>query len=223
MQKVFYSDDYMEFKINNKWVKGHLKDIIKDQNKYILSLDKEKEEFEHKNQILCIKHNNLESIIKSSENEYSTNQKIEFYDESNNCWSEGIIKAKNNDFYIISYISKTNLDNSKVLYKKDIRPLTNQKDILKFNINNAQCFSLKNFDNLCNPIKYSKKFIKKLVNLLDEKIFFVFLNDNLDLFIFSNEKENDINLVNNYVMNELIDIAFKHFKDIDKQNKKLFK
>ena len=32
MQKAFYSDDIMEFKINHKWSKGKLKDILIDQN-----------------------------------------------------------------------------------------------------------------------------------------------------------------------------------------------
>lgn len=223
MQKAYYSDDLMEFKINNKWVKGYLKDIIKEQNKYILLLYKEKDKFEHQNQILCLNNYNLESILKNSENEYSENQRIEFFDESSNSWSEGKIKTKNNDFYIISYVSKTNLDNSKILFKKDIRPLTSQNDLLKLNIHNVQCFSLKTFDNLSNPIKYAKKFIKKLINLLNEKIIFVFLNDNFDLFIFNNEREDDNNLINNDVITGLSDIAFKHFKNIDKANKKLFK
>jgi len=222
MQKIFYSDDLMEFKINNKWVKGNLKDIIIEQNKYILSLDKEKEKYEHQNPILSINNYNLESII-NSEKEYSPNQRIEFFEESSNSWSEGTIKTKNNDFYIISYVSKTSLNNSKILYKNDIRPLTNNNDIVKLNISNAQCYSLKNFENLSNPIKYSKRFIKKLINLLKQKIFFVFLNDNLNLFIFSNESENDNFLINNDVITGLIDVAFKHFKDIDKTNKKLFK
>ena len=223
MQKSCYSDDLMEFKINHKWVKGNLKDIIIDQNKFILSLDKEKDKFEHQNQILYINNYNVESIIKSSEKEYTPNQRIEFFEESSNSWSEWKIKTKNNDFYIISYISKSNLNNSKILYKNDIRPLTNHKDIMKLNISNAQSFSLKNFENLSNPVKYAKKFIKKLIHLLNQKIFFVFLNDNLDLFIFSTESENDNSLINNDVITGLVDVAVKHFKEIDKANKKLFK
>ena len=223
MQKSCYSDDLMEFKINHKWVKGNLKDIIIDQNKFILSLDQEKDKFEHQNQILYINNYNVESIIKDSEKEYSPNQRIEFFEESSNSWSEGKIKTKNNDFYIITYVTNLNYNNSKILYKNDIRPLTNPNDILKLNINDAQCFSLKNFENLSNPIKYAKKFIKKLINLLNQKIFFVFLNDNFDLFIFSTESENDNSLINNDVITGLIDIAVKHFKEIDKANKKLFK
>ena len=223
MQKSCYSDDLMEFKINHKWVKGNLKDIIIDQNKFILSLDKEKDKFEHQNQILYINNYNVESIIKNSEKEYSPNQRIEFFEESSNSWSEGKIKTKNNDFYIITYVTNLNYNNSKILYKNDIRPLTNPNDILKLNISDAQCYSLKNFENLSNPIKYAKKFIKKLINLLNQKIFFVFLNDNFDLFIFSTESENDNSLINNDVITGLIDIAVKHFKEIDKSNKKLFK
>ena len=223
MQKSCYSDDLMEFKINHKWVKGNLKDIIIDQNKFILSLDKDKDKYEHQNQILYINNYNVESIIKNSEKEYSPNQRIEFFEESSNSWSEGKIKTKNKDFYIISYITNLNFNNSKILYKNDIRPLTNPNDILKLNISDAQCYSLKNFENLSNPIKYAKKFIKKLINLLNQKIFFVFLNDNFDLFIFSTESENDNNLINNDVITGLIDIAVKHFKEIDKSNKKLFK
>ena len=223
MQKSCYSDDLMEFKINHKWVKGNLKDIIIDQNKFILSLDKDKDKYEHQNQILYINNYNVESIIKNSEKEYSPNQRIEFFEESSNSWSEGKIKTKNKDFYIISYITNLNFNNSKILYKNDIRPLTNPNDILKLNISDAQCYSLKKFENLSNPIKYAKKFIKKLINLLNQKIFFVFLNDNFDLFIFSTESENDNNLINNDVITGLIDIAVKHFKEIDKSNKKLFK
>ena len=223
MQKLCHSDDLMEFKINHKWTKGNLKDILIDQNKFILSLEKEKDKFEYQNQILYINNYNVKSIIQNSENEYSQNQRIEFYEESSNSWCEGAIKTKNKDFYIISYITKSSLNNSKILYKNDIRPLTNHNDILKLNINDVQCYSLKNFENLSNPNKYATKFIKKLINLLNQKIFFVFLNDNLDLFIFSTESENDNNLINNEVITGLIDIAVKHFKEIDKANKKLFK
>ena len=37
MKKAFYPDDIMEFKLNNKWYKGSLKNIIKSENKYIIS------------------------------------------------------------------------------------------------------------------------------------------------------------------------------------------
>ena len=60
--------------------------------------------------------------------------------------------------------------------------------------------------------------------MLSEKIFLIFLNNNFDLFIFSKENENENNnLVKKEVITGLINIAIKHFKDIDKENKKLFK
>ena len=72
-------------------------------------------------------------------------------------------------------------------------------------------------------MKYAKKFIKKLINLFNEKIYFVFLNNNYDLFIFSSEDENENSLINKNVIDGLIDVAFNHFKDFDKSNKKIFK
>ena len=72
-------------------------------------------------------------------------------------------------------------------------------------------------------MKYMKKFIKKLINLFADKIYFIFLNNNYDLFIFGAENENEKSLVNKVVINGLIDVAINHFKDFDKSNKKLFK
>ena len=225
MQKELYSDELMEFKINHKWVKGNLKDIILGENKYILSLEKSDENnFEHQNEILLINNTPAETIIKSENENYTTNQRVEFFDESCNSWTEGTITNINNDFYLISYTAKHSVNNSKILFKNNIRPLINHNDILKLNIKNVQCYSLKNFESFSNPIKYAKKFIKKLIKLLDEKIFFVFLNNNFDLFIFFTENENENNnLNNNEIINGLIYIAVKHFEEIDKANKKLFK
>ena len=39
MKKSFHPDDIMEFRLNNKWIKGSIKQIIKSENKYILSLE----------------------------------------------------------------------------------------------------------------------------------------------------------------------------------------
>ena len=170
MQKAFYSEDIMEFKINHKWLRGSIKDIILEQNKFILSLEKEDNILEHQNDILLINNLISESLIKIIEQEYSPNQRVEFFDESSNSWIEGTIKTKNKDFYIITYSTKTSLNNSKILYKNNIRPITNDKDLMILNLNHVKNFSLKNFENLSNPTKYGKKFIKKLLNLLNEKI-----------------------------------------------------
>ncbi len=223
MQKAFYYDDIMEFKINHKWSRGNLKDIIVDQNKYILSIEKGEDNYEIQNKILLINNFNIESIIKNIGQEYNQTQRVEYFDESSNSWNFGAIKTKNKDFYIISYETKSSLDNSKIIYKNNIRPLTNDKDISKLNLNHVKVFSLKIFETLSNPMKYAKKFIKKLINLFNEKIYFVFLNNNYDLFIFSSEDENENSLINKNVIDGLIDVAFNHFKDFDKSNKKLFK
>ena len=224
MKKEFYSDDFLEIKINHKWTKGKLKDIIIDQNKYILSLERGEDKSEIKNKILLINNYYAESSIKNFDGEYSQNQNVEFFDESTNSWIEGTIKKKNNDFFIISYSTETSLNNSKILYKNNIRPITNDNDLMKLNLNNVQCYSLKNFKTLSNAKKYAKKFIKKLINILNEKIFFTFLNNNFELFVFSKNDENDNhNLINKDVINGLIEIAINHFKDVDKVNKKLFK
>ena len=223
MQKAFYYDDIMEFKINHKWSKGKLKDIILNQNKYILSLEKGEDNFEMQNKILLINNFSVESIIKNIGSEYNQNQKVEYFDEQSNCWNLGTIKKKNKDFYIISYVTKESINNSKILYKNCIRPLTYDKDALKLNLNQAKVFSLKNFESLSNPMKYMKKFIKKLIKLFNDKINFVFLNNNYDLFIFGAENENENSLISKDVIDGLIDVAINHFKDFDKPNKKLFK
>ena len=224
MQKAFYTDDLMEFKINHKWQNGNLKDIILDQNKYILCLGKAEEKFELQNQILLINNFRTSSIIKNYDQEYSPNERVEFFDESTSSWMEGTVKTKNNNFYLITYTTITSLNNSKILYKDNIRPLNNDNELLKLNLKHAKCFSLKNFETLSNPMKYAKKFIKKLINILNEKINFVFLNKNFDLFIFSIENENENNnLINKDVIDGLIDVAINHFKEVDKSNKKLFK
>ena len=223
MQKVFYSDDIMEFKINHKWSKGKLKDILIDQNKYVLFIEKGEDKLEYQNRILLINNYDAPSLIKKFDENFSPNQRVEFFEESNNSWTEGIIKTKNNDFYLISYSTKTNLNNSKILFKNNIRSLTNDRDLLKLDLNKAQGFSLKNFETLSNPKKYAKKFIKKLIKLLNDKIFIAFLNNNLDLFIFSQDNEKENNIINKDVIDGLIDVAVKHFKEMDRENKKLFK
>lgn len=221
MQKVFYSDDILEFKINHKWVAGNLKNISKDENKYILSLDKgDQKLFELQNPILLINNYKLESLINNSETSFSNNQRVEFYDDSSNSWAEGTIQTINNNIFLISYATKGSLNNSKILFKNNVRPLSNDRDLLKLNINNLECFSLKDFENFSNPEKYAKKFVNKLIKILNDKIYMAFLNRNFDLFIFSNDNNN---LVNKDIINGLIEVAVKHFNEIDKVNKKLFK
>ena len=221
MQKAFYPDDLLEFKINHKWTTGNLKNIIKDDNKFILSLNKENQQlFEYQNPILLINCYKLESLLKNSDSSFSHNQRVEFFDEASNSWIEGTIETNNKDFYLISYATKGSLNNSKILFKNNIRPLSNDKDLLKLNINNLQCFSLKDFENFSNPEKYAKKFVKKLTTLLNDKISVVFLNRNFDLFIFSKDNNNS---VKQEIIDGLIDVAVKHFHKIDKENKKLFK
>ena len=162
--------------------------------------------------------------MKNENETYSMNQSVEFFDESSNSWIEGTIKSIKNDFYLISYITKKSINNSTILHKNNIRPLISNDDILKLNLHNTQCFSLKNFETFSNPVKYAKKFIKNLINLLGEKIFFVFLNNNFDLFIFSKGHENESNhSTNQEIINGLIKVAVQHFEEIDKVDKQLFK
>ena len=118
---------------------------------------------EIKDQILLINNYNVETEIKNFDGDYSQNQRVEFYEDSTNSWTEGVVKKKNNDFFIISYSTETSLNNSRILYKNNIRPLTNDRDILRLNLNNVCCYSLKNFKKLDNPRKYVKRFIKKLI------------------------------------------------------------
>ena len=226
MKKSFYPDDIMEFKLNNKWIKGNLKDINKSQNKYILSLENApSQNYEHKNPSLIFNNFSIETILKSSEKNFAVNQRVEFYDIENKYWSEANIESMNNDFYIISYAHKDCLNNTKILYKNNIRNLTNDSDMIKLNLDKAHCYSLKNFEKFSNPIKLAKKFINKLLDILGNKIFFTFLNDNLDLFLFTNEteKENEFYNSQNEIMNGLIEVAIKHFEEMEKSEKKLFK
>ena len=226
MKKSFYPDDIMEFKLNNKWIKGNLKDINKSQNKYILSLENApSQNYEHKNPSLIFNNFSIETILKSSEKNFAVNQRVEFYDMENKYWSEANIESMNNDFYIISYAHKDCLNNTKILYKNNIRNLTNDSDMIKLNLDKAHCYSLKNFEKFSNPIKLAKKFINKLLDILGNKIFFTFLNDNLDLFLFNNEteKENEFYNSQNEIMNGLIEVAIKHFEEMEKSEKKLFK
>lgn len=225
MLKSLYSDDLIEFKDNNKWIKGNLKDIVLGEKKFILSLEKEKEKtFEHTSDTLFLNNLNYESIMKNENETYSMNQSVEFFDESSNSWIEGTIKSIKNDFYLISYITKKSINNTTILHKNNIRPLISNDDILKLNLHNAQCYSLKNFEPFSNPVKYAKKFIKNLINLLGDKIFFVFLNNNFDLFIFNKGHENESNhSINEEIINGLINVAVQHFEEIDKVDKQLFK
>lgn len=219
MQKAFYSNDLLEFKINNKWTKGNLKNIKKDENKYILYLDKEaQKKFEYQNSVLLINNNNIETLLKN--NEFSNNQRVEFFDDSSKSWMEGTIQSMKKDFYLINYTTKDRLNNSKIFFKNNIRPLSDDKEVLKLNINNLYCFSLKEFEIFSNPEKYAKKFIKKLINVLNDRIYFSFMNKDFDLFIFTNGNQN---LINSEIINGLIDVAIKHFHEVDKINKKLFK
>ena len=222
MQKSFFPDDIMEFKLNNKWFKGSIKDILISENKFVLNLSNLNQNYEHKNSILIFNNYSFDTIKKNLEKNFEINQRIEFYDEINNSWQEANIETKNNDFYIISYANKNSMNNTKILYKNNIRALTNNNDMIKLNLEKVKIFSLKKFEKFENCLKYCKKLVKKLVNILKDKILYTFMNENLDLFIFWINNEND-NLNENEIINGLIDIGFKHFEEIDKKNKKLFK
>ena len=222
MQKSFFPDDIMEFKLNNKWVKGNIKDILISENKFVLNLSNLNQNYEHKNSILIFNNYSFDTIKKNLEKNFEINQRIEFYDEINNSWQEANIETKNNDFYIISYANKNSMNNTKILYKNNIRALTNNNDMIKLNLEKVKIFSLKKFEKFENCLKYCKKLVKKLVNILKDEILYTFMNENLDLFIFWINNEND-NLNENEIINGLIDIGFKHFEEIDKKNKKLFK
>ena len=222
MQKSFFPEDIMEFKLNNKWVKGNIKDILISENKFVLNLSNLNQNYEHKNSILIFNNYSFDTIKKNLEKNFEINQRIEFYDEINNSWQEANIETKNNDFYIISYANKNSMNNTKILYKNNIRALTNNNDMIKLNLEKVKIFSLKKFEKFENCLKHCKKLVKKLVNILKDKILYTFMNENLDLFIFWINNEND-NLNENEIINGLIDIGFKHFEEIDKKNKKLFK
>lgn len=222
MQKSFFPDDIMEFKLNNKWFKGNIKDILISENKFVLNLSNLNQNYEHKNSILIFNNYSFDTIKKNLEKNFEINQRIEFYDEINNSWQEANIETKNNDFYIISYANKNSMNNTKILYKNNIRALTNNNDMIKLNLEKVKIFSLKKYEKFENCLRYCKKLVKKLVNILKDKILYTFMNENLDLFIFWINNEND-NLNENEIINGLIDIGFKHFEEIDKKNKKLFK
>ena len=222
MQKSFFPDDIMEFKLNNKWVKGNIKDILISENKFVLNLSNLNQNYDHKNSVLIFNNYSFDTIKKNLEKNFEINQRIEFYDEINNSWQEANIETKNNDFYIISYANKNSMNNTKILYKNNIRALTNNNDMIKLNLEKVKIFSLKKFEKFENCLKHCKKLVKKLVNILKDKILYTFMNENLDLFIFWINNEND-NLNENEIINGLIDIGFKHFEEIDKKNKKLFK
>lgn len=225
MKKAFYPDDIMEFKLNNKWFKGSLKDIKKSEKKYILSLDNSQtQDLEHKDHILVVNNFSIETLLKSSKQNFNENERVEFYDTDNNCWSPANIESMNKDFYIVSYADKTSLNNTKIIYKNNLRPLTN--DIISLELRNAYSYSLQNFKKFTNPLKFAKKFISKLLIVLNEKILYTFLNDNFELFLFMNEsqKENDPNnSQNEIIINGLIEVAIKHFEEIEKMNKNIFK
>jgi hypothetical protein len=225
MKKSFYPDDIMEFKLNNKWFKGSLKDIKKSEKKYILSLDNSQtQDLEHKDHILVVNNFSIETLLKSSKQNFNENERVEFYDTDNNCWSPANIESMNKDFYIVSYADKTSLNNTKIIYKNNLRPLTN--DIISLELRNAYSYSLQNFKKFTNPLKFAKKFISKLLIVLNEKILYTFLNDNFELFLFMNEsqKENDPNnSQNEIIINGLIEVAIKHFEEIEKMNKNIFK
>jgi len=225
MKKSFYPDDIMEFKLNNKWFKGSLKDIKKSEKKYILSLDNSQtQDLEHKDHILVVNNFSIETLLKSSKQNFNENERVEFYDTDNNCWSPANIESMNKDFYIVSYADKTSLNNTKIIYKNNLRPLTN--DIISLELRNANSYSLQNFKKFTNPLKLAKKFISKLLIVLNEKILYTFLNDNFELFLFMNEsqKENDPNnSQNEIIINGLIEVAIKHFEEIEKMNKNIFK
>ena len=227
MKKIFYPDDIMEFKLNNRWIKGSLKNIKKSENKFILSLDNSpSENYEHKNTLLIFNNFSLETILKNENQNFVVNQRVEFYDLENKNWSEANIESMNNDFYIISYANKNSLNNTKILYKNNIRNLTNDADLVKLNLEKAYFYSLKNFKKFNNPTKLAKKFGNKLLNLFGNKISYIFLNENLELFLFINENEKENELNNNSrseIIEGLIEVAEKHFEEMEKINKKLFK
>ena len=221
MKKIIYYSEELEIFHDDSWVKCNLLDILKDKNKYILSFDKEtRKTSEYENNILLIHNYDYEKMIKDSK--FERGQNVEFFNESIDAWSEGTIKSCKNDFYIIDYISKKNENKTKILYKNNIRTKAENEQLIKLDIQHVDVYNLQKFECLQNPLKSIKIFLKKLANLFDDNISYIFLNSKFEIFIFNSDNDKN-KAYNKEVIQGLMDVAFKHFKEIDKLNSQLFK
>lgn len=233
MQKIFSPSDILEFKIDNKWQMGTLQDINISENKFQIFLSKENTTVDHISPSLSINTLNLDTILSSDKTIYKVEDKVEFFDDSTHGWIEGKIKNSNGDFFLINFNFNTkntfNNNDSKIIHKNNLRPVTKSNDVIKFGIDSAEVYELKNFEELSDPVKLGKKTAKQLIELFNEEISFIFLNDKLQLFIFrnksfnSNSNNNGNNMIKKDIIEGLINIAFKHFEEIDQKNQKLFK
>lgn len=217
MQKLYTSKDPLEFNINNKWLQGELHTINPTQNIFEIKLQNSNTPLSQQSTFLQINTLNLQSILSNSNN-FNINDKVEFYDDNTNGWQEGKITNKNGDFYIVNYLNKKSFDNSKILYKNNLRPLTKSQDIIKFNLDCADYYELKDkFGELSNPEKCVKKLGKQLIEIFGEEIKFIYVGDNLEMIIFKEKKnkENNNSLLKKEIIEGLIEIAKNHFEELE--------
>ena len=218
-----------EFKINDKWITGELIDIDLDNQKYIIKLSLINKTYEHKNKYLIYHCPNIRDIMNNNNNQFTINDRMEFYDNNLNIWFKGEIKNIQGDFYLINYIVNANLCNSKIVHFNNIRLIPKEKETYKFDIDKCKKFSLNCFNDLNNNKECQIilcKQIKKIFNNEIEKIFVS--EDNLFLF----EKLRNENPLNNDMIKNMIIISKEHFEEMEKlrnidlndnNNKKIFK
>ena len=167
--------------------------------------------------------------MNNNNNQFTINDRMEFYDNNLNIWFKGEIKNIQGDFYLINYIVNANLCNSKIVHLNNIRLIPKEKETYKFDIDKCKKFSLNCFNDLNNNKECQIilcKQIKKIFNNEIEKIFVS--EDNLFLF----EKLRNENPLNNDMIKNMIIISKEHFEEMEKlrnidlndnNNKKIFK
>lgn len=225
MQKLYTSKEPLEFYINNKWQQGELHNINIPSNTFKILLSQNKSLISHQSTSLQINTINIQNILSNSSNSYNVNDKVEFYDENTKGWIEGSIKSIKGDFFVINYNIKNNFDNSKIIYKNNLRPTTKEQDIIKLSMDCINCYELKDkFKELSNPEKCAKKLSKEIIEIFGKEIKYIFLGENLEMFILKDKKLlNNNSLLKSEIIEELIKIAVKHFEEIEQNRQKVLK
>lgn len=227
MQKIFESNDTLEFKLNNKWQMGELHSINVPENKFQIFLTKDNSVIEHHSSSILLNTLDMDTIISNFSKTYQKDEKIEFYDEESKGWTEGKIKEVGGEFFVINYCSKSGFsESSKIVNKNNLRPITKSQNILKFSLEAVECFDLKQFENLSKPEKYCKKLAMQLIDIFKDEIKFIFFGKNLKMLVFTESKKeliknkNKENLFKKEIIEGMINICFKHYEEIDKKNQK---
>ena len=199
-----------EFKINNCWEIGSLLDVDINSQKYFIKIEEEENKskiIEYQNQFLYIRKQN-NNFKNKPEQGYRINELVEVL--NNKKWCVGSILSQKGNFYLISILAKGN-QTEKFFHENFIRPLTEEKNMIKLNLQSCKRISLEIFQNFVKKENYIRRMINKFKKIfLPEEIQYLF-HSNLNLYLFGSNVEEEL-------INSLIQVSFEHFSELEAKN-----